>query len=396
MPGVVILSAARTPIGSFNGALSSIPAHDLGSIVIKEALNRAGVKGDEVSEVILGQSLVAGQGQNPARQASVKAGIPYSVPACGVSMLCGSGLRSVVLASQAIQSGDASIVVAGGQENMSKGPHAIHIRGGTKFGAASLTDTMLYDGLTCAFDQVHMGVTVENIAKQWKITREEQDQFALNSQQKCEHAQKNGKFEAEIVPVIVQSRAGAVEVKKDEFPRSGCKIEDFQKLKPAFITDGTGTITAGNASGINDGAAAFVLASQQVAEARGVKPLARIVSWAQAGLEPSLMGVGPVAASKKALEKAGWQVDDVDLFEMNEAYAAQSIAVMRDLGCNPDRVNIYGGAIALGHPIGASGARVLTTLLYALKANNKRRGLASLCVGGGMGIAICVENEQAS
>ncbi|CAG5136787.1 unnamed protein product [Candidula unifasciata] len=396
MSGVVILSAARTPIGSLNGSLSNIPAHDLGSIAIKEALNRAGVKGEDVSEVILGQTLVAGQGQNPARQASVKAGIPYHVPACGVSMVCGSGLKAVVLAYQAIQSGDASIVVAGGQENMSKAPHCIHIRGGTKFGNAQLTDTMLHDGLTCAFDSCHMGVSVENVAKQWNVSREEQDLFALRSQEKCEQAQKNGNFDAEIVPVVVQSRAGATEVKKDEFPRSGCKIEGFQKLKPAFLTDGTGTVTAGNASGINDGAAALVISSQAIADAKGLNPLARIVSWAQAGVEPSLFGVGPISATRKALEKAAWQVDDVDLFELNEAFAAQSIAIIKDLGCCPDKVNVNGGAIALGHPIGASGARVLTTLLYALKAHNKRRGLATLCVGGGMGIAICVENLQAS
>uniref|UniRef100_A0A0B6YRS0 Thiolase N-terminal domain-containing protein n=1 Tax=Arion vulgaris TaxID=1028688 RepID=A0A0B6YRS0_9EUPU len=394
MSSVVILSAARTPVGSFNGSLSTLAAHDLGSIAIKEALSRSGVNGEDVSEVVIGQSLVAGQGQNPARQAAVQAGVPYSTPAYGVSLLCGSGLKSVALAYQAIKAGDASIVVAGGQESMSKAPHSVHIRSGTKFGNTALTDTMLNDALTCAFDTCHMGVTVESVAKKWNVSREEQDAFALNSQEKCELAVKNGRFDAEIVPVVIQSRSGPTEVRKDEFPRTGCKIEDFQKLRPIFITDGSGTITAGNASGINDGAAAFVIASQEEADKRGLKPLARIVSWAQAGVEPTFMGVGPVPATKKALEKAGWQVDDVDLFELNEAYSAQSIAVIRDLGCSPDKVNVNGGAIALGHPIGASGSRILTTLLYALKADNKRRGVAALCIGGGMGIAMCVENLQ--
>ncbi|XP_059157657.1 acetyl-CoA acetyltransferase, cytosolic-like [Physella acuta] len=396
MSEVVILSAARTPIGSFNGALSVFAAHDLGSIAIKEALNRAGIKGDEVSEVILGQVLTGGQGQNPARQAAVKAGIPFSVPACGVNMLCGSGLRSVVLASQAIKTGDATIVVAGGQESMSKAPHCIHLRSGTKFGDASLVDSMMLDGLTDAFNNYHMGITAENVAKQWNISREEQDNFSLNSQLKCEAAQKNGSFDKEIVPVIVTSREGAKEIRKDEFPRSGCTLEAFQKLRPAFVKDGTGSVTAGNASGINDGAAAIVLSSLEVAASRGVKPMARIVSWAQAGVDPSIMGTGPVPAVKKALESAGWQIADVDLFELNEAFAAQSLAVVKELGCDVDKVNVNGGAIALGHPIGASGARILTTLLYALQAQNKKRGVAALCVGGGMGIALCVENLQIS
>ncbi|KAK6986624.1 acetyl-CoA acetyltransferase [Biomphalaria glabrata] len=395
MSDVVILSATRTPIGSFNGSLSGLAAHELGSIAIKEALNRAGVKSDEVSEVIMGQVLTGGQGQNPVRQASVKAGIPYSVPACGVNMLCGSGLRSVVLAFQAIKSGDATIVVAGGQESMSKAPHCIHIRNGAKFGDASLVDTMLSDGLTDAFNNYHMGITAENVAKQWGITKEEQDNFALASQHKCEAAQKGGHFKEEIVPVIVQSRDGAKQITQDEFPRSGCTIEGFQKLRPAFVKDGTGTVTAGNASGINDGAAAIVVSSQDEALRRGIKPLARIVSWAQSGVDPSIMGTGPIPATRKALEKAGWQIEEVDLFELNEAFAAQSLAVVKELGCDPNKVNVNGGAIALGHPIGASGARILTTLLYALRAHNKRKGVAALCVGGGMGIAVCVENLQA-
>ncbi|CAL1527195.1 unnamed protein product [Lymnaea stagnalis] len=394
MSDVVILSAARTPIGSFNGALSGFTAHDLGSIAIKEALKRAGIRGEEVSEVIFGQVLTGGQGQNPARQASVKAGIPYSVPACGVNMLCGSGLRTVILGSQSIKAGDSTIVVAGGQESMSKAPHCVHIRGGTKFGDATLTDTMLLDGLTDAFNNYHMGITAENVATQWNITREEQNKFALNSQLKCEAAQKNGSFEQEIVPVIVQSREGAKEVKVDEFPRAGCTLEGLQKLRPAFAKDGS--VTAGNASGINDGAAAIILSSQAEATRRGLKPLAKIVAWAQAGVDPSVMGTGPIPATRKALESAGWQLEDVDLFELNEAFAAQSLAVVKDLGCDPAKVNVNGGAIALGHPIGASGARILTTLIYALIAHNKKKGVAALCVGGGMGIAICVENLSAS
>ncbi|KAH9500645.1 Acetyl-CoA acetyltransferase, cytosolic, partial [Bulinus truncatus] len=337
MSEIVILSAARTPIGSFNGSLSAFTAHDLGSLAIKEALNRAGIKGDEVSEVILGQVLTGGQGQNPARQASVKAGIPYTVPACGVNMLCGSGLRSVVLAYQAIKSGDATVVVAGGQESMSKAPHCIHIRNGIKFGDTSLVDTMILDGLTDAFNNYHMGITAENVARQWAITREEQDNFALMSQVKCEAAQKSGHFQNEIVPVLVQSRDGAKQITYDEFPRAGCTIEGFQKLRPAFVKDGTGTVTAGNASGINDGAAAIVVSSQEEALRRGIKPLAKIVSWAQCGVDPSVMGTGPIPATRKALQRAGWQVEDVDLFEFNEAFAAQSLAVIKELGCDPKK-----------------------------------------------------------
>ncbi|GFO13826.1 myosin-vi [Plakobranchus ocellatus] len=396
MSEVVIVSAARTPVGSFNGALSSFPAHELGSIAIKEALNRAKVKGNEVSEVILGQVLTAGQGQNPARQASVKAGIPFSVPACSVNMLCGSGLRSVVLGYQAIRSGDATIVVAGGQESMSKAPHCVHMRAGVKFGDASLTDSMMADGLIDAFHNYHMGITAENVAKQWSLTREEQDKFSLNSQLKCEQAQKEGRFAAEITPVVVQSRAGPSEVTKDEYPRSGSTFEGFQKLRPAFVKDGTGSVTAGNASGLNDGAAALVLTSGQEAIKRGLQPLARIVSWAQEGVEPSIMGTGPIPATRKALSKANWKLEDVDLFEFNEAFAAQSLAVVKTLGCDAEKVNVNGGALAIGYPIGASGACILTILLYALQARQKRRGVAALCVGGGMGIAICVENLQIS
>lgn len=396
MAEVVILSAARTPVGSFNGALSSLPAHELGGVAIKEALNRAKVKGNEVSEVILGQVLTAGQGQNPARQAAVKAGIPFSVPACGVNMLCGSGLRSVVLAYQAIRSGDSTIVVAGGQESMSKAPHCVHMRSGLKFGDGTLTDCMMSDGLIDAFHNYHMGITAENVVKQWSLTREEQDKFALNSQLKCEQAQKNGSFSAEITPVVVASRAGPVEVTKDEYPRAGSTFEGFQKLRPAFVKDGTGSVTAGNASGLNDGAAALVLTSSQEAQKRGLQPMARIVSWSQEGVEPSIMGTGPIPATRKALSKANWKIEEVDLFEINEAFAGQSLAVVKTLGCDPDRVNVNGGAIAIGHPIGASGARILTTLLFGLQARNKRRGVAALCVGGGMGIALCVENLQTS
>jgi len=393
---VVLVSAARTPVGSFNGGLSSLRADDLGAVAIKEALKRAKISGDDVSEVILGQVLTAGEGQNPARQAAVKAGLPFCVPAHGVNMLCGSGLRAVVLGAQAVQAGDATVVVAGGQESMSKAPHCVHLRSGTKMGDASMTDTMMTDGLIDAFNKYHMGITAENVAKQWNIPRDEQDRFALQSQQRCEAAQKDGRFDAEIVPVVVQSRAGSTEVKKDEFPRAGSTIEGFQKLRPCFVKDGTGTVTAGNASGINDGAAAVVMTSAEEAETRGIKPLARLVAWAQAGVDPSIMGTGPIPATRKALEKANWNVSDVDLFELNEAFAAQSIAVVKDLGCDPEKVNVNGGAIAIGHPIGASGARILTTLLYALQSQNKRKGVAALCVGGGMGIAVCVENMQVS
>ncbi|XP_061195588.1 acetyl-CoA acetyltransferase, cytosolic-like [Saccostrea echinata] len=388
---VVIVAAVRTPVGSFNGGLSTLPAHDLGTLCIKEALGRAGINGETVSEVILGQILTAGQGQNPARKASINAGVPIHVPACGVNMLCGSGLRAVVLGYQAIKTGDAQIVVAGGQENMSLAPHCIHMRNGVKFGDTSLTDTMMSDGLIDTFNQYHMGITAENVSKKYNVSREEQDLFAVNSQQKCEAAQNAGYFDEEIVPVSIATRQGIKVINKDEFPRHGCSIEQLQKLRPAFIKDGSGTVTAGNASGLNDGAAVCVLMSADEARSRSLQPLCKIVSWAQVGVDPAIMGMGPVDATRKALEKAHWTVDDVDLFEVNEAFAAQSVAVVKQLGCDPAKVNINGGAIAIGHPIGASGARILVTLLHSLKRTGKKRGVAALCVGGGMGIAMCVE-----
>ncbi|KAJ8314668.1 hypothetical protein KUTeg_006818 [Tegillarca granosa] len=370
-----------------NGSLSSLAAHELGTVCIKELCNRTGVALEDISEVILGQVLTAAQGQNPARQASINAGVPVSVPAWSVNMLCGSGLRSVVLGAQAIQNGDSSVVIAGGQESMSKAPHCIHMRNGTKFGDIPLVDCMMSDGLTDAFNSYHMGITAENVAKQWAISREDQDNFALQSQLKCEKAQNEGVFDKEMVQVAIQTRRGTHMVQKDEFPRSGCTIEGFQKLRPAFVKDGTGTVTAGNSSGINDGAAAVLLMSRSEATRRGLTPLCKVVSWAQAGVEPSVMGTGPIPATKKALEKAGWSINDVDLFELNEAFAAQSLAVVKDLGCDPNKVR----AIALGHPIGASGARILVTLLHALERTNGKKGVAALCVGGGMGIAMCVE-----
>uniref|UniRef100_A0A672YXD5 Acetyl-CoA acetyltransferase 2 n=1 Tax=Sphaeramia orbicularis TaxID=375764 RepID=A0A672YXD5_9TELE len=376
---------------SLNGALSTVPLHDLGSVVIKDILKRAEIKPEEVSEVIMGHVLTAGQGQNPARQASVGAGIPYSVPAWSCQMVCGSGLKAVCLGAQSIQTGETTVVVAGGMESMSRAPHTVQMRAGVKMGDASLQDSMVADGLTDAFHGYHMGITAENVAKQWGITREDQDLFAVQSQNKTEAAQKAGHFDQEIVPVIVPSRKGPVEVKVDEFPRHGSNMDSMSKLKPCFIKDGTGTVTAGNASGINDGAAAVVLMSQSDAVRRGLKPMARIVSWAQAGLEPSVMGTGPIPAIRKAVEKASWQLDQVDLFEINEAFAAQSVAVVRELGLNVDKVNVSGGAISLGHPIGMSGCRVLVTLLHALQRTGGRKGVASLCIGGGMGIALCVE-----
>uniref|UniRef100_A0A1A8FXY0 Acetyl-CoA acetyltransferase 2 n=1 Tax=Nothobranchius korthausae TaxID=1143690 RepID=A0A1A8FXY0_9TELE len=388
---VVIVSAARTPIGCLNGALSTVPLRDLCSVVIKAVLKRAGVKPEEVSEVIIGNVLTAGQGQNPARQASVAAGIPYPVPAWSCQMVCGSGLKAVSLAAQSIQAGEASVVVAGGMESMSRAPHTMHMRAGVKMGDVSLQDSMVADGLIDAFHSYHMGITAENVAKQWGVTREEQDLFAVKSQNKTESAQKAGHFDPEIVPIVVQSRKGPVEVKLDEFPRHGSNIDSMSKLKTCFIKDGSGTITAGNASGVNDGAAAAVLMSQSEAERRGVEPMAKIVSWAQAGLDPSIMGTGPIPAIRKAVEKAGWKLDQVDLFEINEAFAAQSVAVIKELGLNEDKVNVNGGAISLGHPIGMSGCRVLVTLLHALQRTGGRKGVASLCIGGGMGVAMCVE-----
>jgi acetyl-CoA C-acetyltransferase len=388
-PDVVIVSAARTPIGAFNGALSSLPAHVLGMTAIKAVLARATVQPEEISEVILGQVLTAGEGQNPARQASIAADIPVEVPAWGVNQLCGSGLRAVALGYQAILNGDSAIVVAGGQESMSKAPHASHLREAKKMGNVEFIDTMVTDGLWDAFNDYHMGMTAENIARQWQITREQQDAFAVSSQNKAEAAQKSGRFKDEIVPVLVPSRKGDIVVDTDEYPRHGTTLDSMQKLRPAFSKEGT--VTAGNASGINDGAAAVLLMTADEAQKRGLTPLARIVSWAQAGVDPSIMGTGPIPASRKALEKAGWNVGDLDLIEANEAFAAQACAVNKELGWDVTRVNVNGGAIALGHPIGASGARVLVGLLHEMGKRDAKKGLATLCIGGGMGIAMCVE-----
>ncbi|XP_048210344.1 acetyl-CoA acetyltransferase, cytosolic [Perognathus longimembris pacificus] len=388
---VVIVAAARTSIGSFNGALSTVPAHDLGATVIQEVLKRASVAPEEVSEVILGQVLAAGCGQNPARQASVGAGLPYSVPAWSCQMVCGSGLKAVCLAAQSIQIGDASIVVAGGMESMSKAPHVAHLRTGVRMGEMPLADSILRDGLTDAFHNYHMGITAENVAKKWQVSREDQDKIALLSQNRTENAQKAGHFDKEIVPVLVSSRKGLNEVKVDEFPRHGSSLEAIAKLKPYFLTDGTGTVTAANASGINDGAAAVVLMKKSEAANRGLTPLAHIISWSQAGVDPSIMGTGPIPAIKQAVLKAGWALEDVDAFEINEAFASVSAAIAKELGLCPEKVNIQGGAIALGHPLGASGCRVLVTLLHTLERMDKSRGVAALCIGGGMGIAMCVQ-----
>ncbi|MDQ0997219.1 acetyl-CoA C-acetyltransferase [Phyllobacterium ifriqiyense] len=386
---IVIASAARTPVGSFNGAFANVPAHELGAAVIKEVLSRAGVDGADVDEVIMGQVLGAGEGQNPARQAAMEAGIPQEATAWGLNQLCGSGLRAVALGMQQIATGDANIIVAGGQESMSMAPHCAHLRGGVKMGDFKMIDTMIKDGLTDAFHGYHMGITAENIARKWQLTREEQDNFALASQHKAEAAQKAGRFKDEIVPFTIKTRKGDVVVADDEYIRHGATLESLSKLRPAF--DKEGTVTAGNASGLNDGAAAVVLMSEDEAKRRGITPLARIVSWATAGVDPAIMGTGPIPASRKALEKAGWKAEDLDLVEANEAFAAQACAVNKDLGFNPDIVNVNGGAIAIGHPIGASGARVLNTLLFELKRRNGTKGLATLCIGGGMGVALCVE-----
>jgi acetyl-CoA C-acetyltransferase len=386
---VVIVSAARTPIGAFNGALSTLPAHELGKIAIVEALKRARVEGGEVSEVVLGHVLTAGAGQNTARQAAVAAGIPTDKTAYVVNQVCGSGLRTVALGYQAIRNGDSEIVVTGGQESMSLSPHCMHLRGGTKMGDAQMLDTMIKDGLWDAFNGYHMGITAENVAEKWQITREAQDKFATASQNKAEAAQKAGRFKDEIVPVTISTRKGDVMVAEDEYIKPGASIETLAKLRPAFRKDGT--VTAGNASGINDGAAALVLMSAENAARRGLKPLARIVSWATAGVDPAVMGSGPIPASRKALEKAGWKAEDLDLVEANEAFAAQACAVNKDLGWDTAKVNVNGGAIALGHPIGASGARVLVTLLHEMQKRNAKKGLATLCIGGGMGIALTVE-----
>ena len=386
---IVIVSAARTPVGAFNGAFANLPAHELGKIAIKAAMERAGVEGSRVSEVIMGQILTAGQGQNPARQASIAAAIPVETPAWGVNQLCGSGLRAVALAYQAILNGDSEIVVAGGQESMSMAPHCQHLRAGVKMGSFEMIDTMIKDGLWDAFNGYHMGTTAENVAKQWQITRQQQDEFAVASQNKAEAAQKAGKFKDEITPVTIKSRKGDVVVDVDEYPKSGVTMESIAKLRPAF--DKEGTVTAANASGINDGAAALVLMKASEAAKLGKTPLARIVSWAQAGVDPAIMGTGPIPASRAALKKAGWKKEDLDLVEANEAFAAQACAVNKDLGWDTSKVNVNGGAIAIGHPIGASGARVLVTLLYEMQKRNAKKGLATLCIGGGMGIAMCVE-----
>ncbi|RIK97978.1 MAG: acetyl-CoA C-acetyltransferase [Proteobacteria bacterium] len=388
---IVIVSAARTPVGSFNGAFANMPAHQLGAIAIKAALDRAGVEPAQVSEVIMGQILTAGQGQNPARQASIAAGIPVESPAWGVNQLCGSGLRSVALGYQALRNGDSSVVVVGGQESMSMAPHAQHLRSGVKMGAFELVDTMIKDGLWDAFNGYHMGNTAENVARQYQITREQQDEFAVASQNKAEAAQKAGRFKDEIVPVTVKSRKGDIVVSDDEYPRHGATLEAMTKLRPAFAKDGT--VTAGNASGINDGAAALVLMTASQAAKEGKTPIARIVSWAQAGVDPAIMGTGPIPSSRAALKKAGWSIDDLDLIEANEAFAAQASAVNKDLGWDPAKVNVNGGAIAIGHPIGASGARVLVTLLHEMQKRDSKKGLATLCIGGGMGIAMCVERN---
>ncbi len=386
---IVIVGAARTAVGSFSGVFGATPAHELGAVAIKAALERAGVDPSDVDEVILGQILAAGQGQNPARQAAMKAGIPQEKTAWGLNQLCGSGLRAVALGMQQIANGDASIIVAGGQESMSLSPHVAYLRNGQKMGDMKLLDTMIKDGLTDAFHGYHMGTTAENIAARWQLTREDQDRFATASQNKAEAAQKAGRFKDEIAPVTVSSRKGDVVVDQDEYIKAGTTLEGLAKLRPAFSKDGT--VTAGNASGINDGAAALVLMTAAEAARRGLTPLARIASWATAGVDPAIMGSGPIPASRKALEKAGWKVGDLDLVEANEAFAAQALAVNKDMGWNPEIVNVNGGAIALGHPIGASGARVFTTLLHEMARRDAKKGLATLCIGGGMGIALCVE-----
>ncbi|MBM2577232.1 acetyl-CoA C-acetyltransferase [Jannaschia sp. Os4] len=391
MTNVVIASAARTPVGSFLGSFANTPAHDLGTAVIEAVVERAGVDKAEVSETILGQVLTAAQGQNPARQAAINAGLPKEASAWGINQVCGSGLRAVALGAQHIQLGDAAIVVAGGQESMSLSPHAQAIRGGQKMGDLKLVDTMIRDGLWDAFNGYHMGQTAENVAEQWQITREAQDEFAVGSQNKAEAAQKSGKFRDEIAAFTVKGRKGETVVEDDEYIRHGATIDKMSGLRPAFTKDGT--VTAANASGLNDGAAATLLMSADAASKRGIEPLARIASYATAGLDPSIMGVGPIYASRKALEKAGWSVDDLDLVEANEAFAAQACAVNKDMGWDPSIVNVNGGAIAIGHPIGASGARVLNTLLFEMKRRDAKKGLATLCIGGGMGVAMCVERD---
>ncbi len=388
-PSIVIASAARTAVGSFNGAFATVPAHELGATVISGALERAGIDAADVDEVIMGQILQAGEGQNPARQAAMAAGVPQEATAWGLNQLCGSGLRAVAVGMQQIATGDASIVVAGGQESMSMAPHVAHMRLGQKMGDMKLIDSMIKDGLTDAFYGYHMGNTAENVAERWQLTREDQDSFAVASQNKAEAAQKAGRFKDEIVPFTVKTRKGETVVDQDEYIRHGASMEQMGKLRPAFSKEGT--VTAANASGINDGAAAVVLMSEEEAEKRGIKPMAKIVSWATAGVDPQIMGTGPIPASKKALEKAGWSVGDLELVEANEAFAAQACAVNKDLGWDPEIVNVNGGAIAIGHPIGASGARVLNTLLFEMQRRDAKKGLATLCIGGGMGVAMCIE-----
>ncbi len=386
---IVIVAAGRTAVGSFNGAFGSVPAHELGAAVIKDVIARAKIEGGDVDEVILGQVLTAAQGQNPARQAAIAAGVPKEKTAWSLNQVCGSGLRSVALGMQQIANGDAAIIVAGGQESMSLAPHASYLRGGVKMGDTKLVDTMMKDGLIDAFQGYAMGNTAENIAEKWQISREDQDTFALASQNKAEAAQKAGRFKDEIIPFTVKGRKGDTIVEEDEYIRKGAVMENFSKLKPAFTKDGT--VTAGNASGINDGAAAVVLMTADEAKRRGLTPIARIASWATAGVDPAIMGTGPIPASRKALEKAGWKAGELDLVEANEAFAAQAISVNKDMGWNPEIVNVNGGAIAIGHPIGASGTRVLVTLLHELARRDAHKGLATLCIGGGMGVAMCVE-----
>ncbi|APH74275.1 acetyl-CoA C-acetyltransferase [Aquibium oceanicum] len=386
---IVVASAARTAVGSFNGAFATAPAHELGAVVVREVLARAGVEASEVDEVILGQVLTAGEGQNPARQAAIAAGIPEGATAWGLNQVCGSGLRSIAIGMQQIATGDARVIVAGGQESMSMSPHCAHLRQGVKMGDYKMVDTMIKDGLWDAFNGYHMGNTAENVARQFQITRETQDAFALASQNKAEAAQKAGKFKDEIVSVTIKGRKGDTVVDQDEYIRHGATIDAMQKLRPAFDKDGS--VTAANASGINDGAAAVLLMTEAEAERRGIKPLARIVSWATAGVDPKIMGTGPIPASRKALEKAGWSAADLDLVEANEAFAAQACAVNKDMGWNPDVVNVNGGAIAIGHPIGASGARIFNTLVFEMNRRGAKKGLATLCIGGGMGVAMCVE-----
>jgi len=388
---IVITSAVRTAVGTFNGALKNMKANQLGSVVIKEAIKKSKLELNEIDEIIMGQVLTAGTGQNPARQAAIQAGLPIEKTAHLINQVCGSGLRAVVAGYQSILSNDSNIVVAGGQESMSNSPHAINFRKNKKLKESNLIDTMIKDGLWDAFNDYHMGITAENIAKKWKINRKDQDNFALSSQTKTEQAQKNGKFKNEIVPINISLNRKKNQFEIDEHPRSGMTLEKLGKLKPAFKKDGT--VTAGNSSGINDGAAAIILMSENEAIKRNLDPLAKIVSWASCGVEPSLMGCGPIPSSKKALEKAGWNVSDLDLVESNEAFAAQSLAVIRDLGIPEEKVNVNGGAIALGHPIGASGARILVTLIHEMKKRNVKKGLATLCIGGGMGIAMCIESN---